>query len=120
MQCPFCCGLFVHKEGLIDRLNFYHLRGHLVVFGWSLLQMHKLIYFAAFFFSCRSSAETVERVFSYDKCNSCITCVFTVILQARSLAIRVLCMFQVSFIMGPNKMALVLNPPPPALKSKTT
>ena len=50
MQCPFCCGLFVHKEGLIDRLNFYHLRGHLVVFGWSLLQMHKLIYFAAFFF----------------------------------------------------------------------
>lgn len=30
MQCPFCCGLFVHKEGL-DWLNFYHLRVHLVV-----------------------------------------------------------------------------------------
>lgn len=31
MQCLFCCGLFVHKEGLIDRPNFYHLRVHLVV-----------------------------------------------------------------------------------------
>ena len=31
MQCLFCCGLFVHKEGLIDRPNFYNLRVHLVV-----------------------------------------------------------------------------------------
>lgn len=31
LQCLFCCGLFVHKEGLIDRPNFYHLRVHLVV-----------------------------------------------------------------------------------------